>query len=71
MAAGQRLAVGFVQQLVRERGQREGVPDRQCRKSTIECLREKGEIEALRVLAGAKQRGVFDMRSNLRAVGNA
>ena len=34
-------------------------------------LLTRGYREALRVLAGAKQRGVFEMRSNLRAVGNA
>ncbi len=34
-------------------------------------LLTRGYREALRVLAGAKQRGVFDLRSNLRAVGKA
>lgn len=34
-------------------------------------LLQRGYREALRVLAAAKQRGVFDVRSNIRPVGNA
>ncbi len=34
-------------------------------------LLTRGYREALRVLAGAKQRGLFDVRSNVRMVGKA
>jgi len=34
-------------------------------------LLTRGDREALRVLAAAKQRGIFEVRSNVRAVGKA
>jgi len=40
-------------------------------RSNARHLLTRGYREALRVLASAKQRGVFDVRSNVRTVGNA